>query len=61
MENLADIGIFFGGLGLLLLSFAVFWAVSEWRSKARPLGGPWRACIWTRQTQRRTIPDSGRS
>ena len=32
MESLADLGIFFGGLGILLLSFAVFWAVSEWRS-----------------------------
>ena len=32
MENLADVGIFFSGLGILLLSFAAFWAVSEWRS-----------------------------
>ena len=28
MENLVSIGIFFGGLGLLLLSFGFFWFVS---------------------------------
>ena len=28
MEHLTTIGIFFGGLGLLLLSFGVFWFVS---------------------------------
>jgi len=32
MENLADLGIFFGGFGIMMLSFAAFWAVSEWRS-----------------------------
>jgi hypothetical protein len=31
MENLAELGIFFGGLGVMFLSFAAFWAVSEWR------------------------------
>jgi hypothetical protein len=30
MENLADLGIFFGGLGILFLSFGLFWFVSVW-------------------------------
>ncbi len=28
MEALSGIGIFFGGLGILLLSFGLFWFVS---------------------------------
>jgi len=28
MENLSSIGLFFGGLGLLLLSFGLFWWAS---------------------------------
>ncbi|MFC1978646.1 hypothetical protein ACFLVP_01515 [Chloroflexota bacterium] len=28
MENLTSLGTFLGGLGLLLLSFGVFWRVS---------------------------------
>jgi hypothetical protein len=32
MENIAEFGIFLGGLGLFMLSLAAFWAVSEWRS-----------------------------
>jgi hypothetical protein len=31
MENLIPIGIFFGGLGLLLLSFGVFWFVDVYK------------------------------
>ncbi len=31
MEYIADIGIFFGGFGIMMLSFAALWAVSEWR------------------------------
>jgi hypothetical protein len=31
MENLGPIGIFFGGLGLLLLSFGVFWFVDVYK------------------------------
>ncbi|MBA7708415.1 hypothetical protein ES703_117313 [subsurface metagenome] len=33
MENLSSIGVFFGGLGFLLLSFGLFWFVSEWVKK----------------------------
>ena len=29
MENIAELGIFLGGFGIMMLSFAVFWAVSE--------------------------------
>ena len=31
MEHLATIGIFFAGLGILLLSFGVFWFVSVYQ------------------------------
>jgi len=31
MENLGSIGIFFGGLGLLLLSFGLFWLVDVYK------------------------------
>ena len=31
MENLGSIGIFFGGLGLLLLSFGLFWFVDVYK------------------------------
>ena len=31
MENLGVIGIFFGGLGLLLLSFGLFWFVDVYK------------------------------
>jgi len=33
MENLGSIGIFFGGLGLLLGSFAIFWYCSLYSKK----------------------------
>jgi hypothetical protein len=33
MEGLSAIGIFFGGLGLLLLSFGLFWFVSVYSKK----------------------------
>jgi len=33
MENLEAIGIFFAGLGILLLSFGLFWFVSLWSKK----------------------------
>lgn len=33
MENLLSIGAFFGGLGMLLFSFAAFWFVSEYKKK----------------------------
>lgn len=31
MANLGPIGLFFGGLGLLLLSFGVFWFVDVYK------------------------------
>ena len=31
MENLGSIGIFFGGLGFLLLSFGLFWFVDVYK------------------------------
>ena len=31
MANLSSIGVFFGGLGLLLLSFGVFWFVDVYK------------------------------
>ena len=31
MENLGSTGIFFGGLGLLLLSFGLFWFVDVYK------------------------------
>jgi len=31
MENLGSIGIFFGGLGILLLSFGLFWFVDVYK------------------------------
>jgi len=31
MEHLATIGIFFAGLGLLLISFGIFWFVSVYQ------------------------------
>jgi hypothetical protein len=36
MEHLATIGIFFGGLGILLLSFGVFWFVSVYQKINTP-------------------------
>ena len=33
MEHLASIGTFFGGLGILLLSFAAFWFASLYDKK----------------------------
>jgi len=35
MENLGSIGIFFGGLGLLLLSFGLFWFVDVYKKSKR--------------------------
>ena len=35
MENLGPIGIFFGGLGLLLLSFGVFWFVDVYKKSKK--------------------------
>ena len=32
-DTLSSIGIFFGGLGLLLLSFGVFWFVDVYKKK----------------------------
>ena len=31
--NIGEIGTFFGGLGLLLLSFGVFWFVDVYKKK----------------------------
>jgi hypothetical protein len=36
MEHLATIGIFFAGLGILLLSFGVFWFVSVYQKINTP-------------------------
>lgn len=36
MEYLTSIGIFFGGLGLLLSSFGIFWFVSVYQQKHKP-------------------------
>lgn len=36
MEHLATIGIFFGGLGILLCSFAIFWFVSVYEKINTP-------------------------
>jgi hypothetical protein len=33
MEALGSLGIFFGGLGVLLLSFGLFWFVSLYSKK----------------------------
>jgi len=33
MEHLIDIGIFFAGLGVLLLSFGLFWYVDVYKKK----------------------------
>ena len=35
MEGLAGIGIFFGGLGFLLLSFGLFWFVSVYEKNIK--------------------------
>ena len=35
MEYLADIGTFFGGLGLLLLSFGLFWFVDVYKKSKK--------------------------
>ena len=35
MENLAGIGTFFGGLGLLLLSFGLFWFVDVYKKSKK--------------------------
>ena len=35
MENLGPIGIFFGGLGLLLLSFGLFWFVDVYKKSKK--------------------------
>ena len=31
MENLADIGIFLGGLGVFFVGIGVLWGVSAWK------------------------------
>jgi hypothetical protein len=36
MEHLATIGTFFGGLGLLLCSFGIFWGVSVYEKINKP-------------------------
>ena len=33
MEALESLGIFFAGLGVLFLSFALFWFISEWTER----------------------------
>jgi len=33
MDGLSSVGIFFGGLGFLLLSFGLFWYVSVYSKK----------------------------
>ena len=35
MENLAELGIFLGGLGVFFVGLGVLWGVSEWRSSGR--------------------------
>jgi len=35
MEGLGSIGIFFGGLGLLLLSFGLFWFVDIYKKSKK--------------------------
>ena len=35
MEALSGIGIFFAGLGILLLSFGLFWFVSVYSKKGK--------------------------
>jgi hypothetical protein len=37
MEHLTTIGIFFGGLGILLLSFAALWFVSLYDKKNKDI------------------------
>lgn len=36
MEHLATLGIFFGGIGLLLCSFGIFWFVSVYQKVNTP-------------------------
>ena len=33
MEYLTSLGIFFGGFGLLMISFGIFWFVSVYQKK----------------------------
>jgi len=35
MEGLSGIGIFFGGLGILLLSFGLFWFVDVYKKSKK--------------------------
>jgi len=35
MENLGSLGIFFGGLGFLLLSFGLFWFVDVYKKSKK--------------------------
>jgi hypothetical protein len=38
MENLFDLGIFFVGVGVLLLGSGLMWFISEWSSMAKARG-----------------------
>ena len=33
MESLESLGIFFAGLGVLFISFGLFWFISEWKDR----------------------------